>query len=650
VSQAKRLTTKLCLGSLAAVLTAPAAMAAVPAAAPVDASTTRLELAQAAPAVPVAPNGVQNITPNLPLPAAPLPPTQPRAVAPPVGDISISTLDASIPQVDLGSQVRIPRLVLKDAPAREVLELLATRAGLNIAFVNPPNVTPGGAAPAAGAANQEPTVSLNLQDELVQNAFNYVLQITGYEANRVGRTIFVGPKLPDNVRETIVRTLRMNQVSAEAASAFLTTQGAETQVAREQVTIDTVGRDAAARSVEIRTPTIVNLRPQAGGASLILRGLAVSIDSRLNTLTLVGAPRKVEIATAMLTRLDARRRQVALNVKIVDVNLTNNQDIKNSVSFGLGNGFVGVDNGAAFFNYGGYNPPSRGALTTSPIVAPIVSLPASLTPTNFFFDRLNGAPFSNSAPGTIDSDPTFSGYTRPGFGTADNPFQPGVTKITQNATTGVTEYTYAMPSVFQYPSRFLATLQAQIVSGNGKILTDPTMVIQEGQSSSVNLTQEVFAGFRLEQNTVAGTLVQTRVPIIKQAGLLLDIAVDRIDDNGFVTVGVKPTISAPYSSANTPDGVITLLQSRTISSGQVRLRDGQTLILSGIIQENDRTTVTKVPILGDIPILGSLFRATNTENQRQEVVVLLTPQILDDNRSQVNYNPGNDSRLMLQGR
>lgn len=641
MSQAKRLTTKLCLGSLAAVLTAPAAMAAVPAAAPVDASTTPLELAQAAPA---APDTVRHTTPNLPLPAAPLPPTQPRAVAPPVGDISISTLDASIPQVDLGSQVRIPRLVLKDAPAREVLELLATRAGLNIAFVNTPDATPGGAAPAAGAANREPTVSLNLQDEPVQNAFNYVLQITGYEANRVGKTIFVGPKLPDNVRETIVRTLRMNQVSAEAASAFLTTQGAETQVARDQVTIDTVGRDAAARNVEIRTPTIINLRPQAGGASLILKGLAVSIDSRLNTLTLVGAPRKVEIATAMLTRLDARRRQVALNVKIVDVNLTNNQDIKNSVSFGLGNGFVGVDNGAAFFNYGGYNPPSRGALTTSPIVAPIVSLPASLTPTNFFFDQRDGAPFSNSG-----SD-SFGGYTRPGFGTPDNPFQPGVIRVTPNATTGVTEYTYAMPSVFQYPSRFLATLQAQIVSGNGKILTDPTMVIQEGQSSSVNLTQEVFAGFRLEQNTVAGTLVQTRVPIIKQAGLLLDIAVDRIDDNGFVTVGVKPTISAPYSSANTPDGVITLLQSRTISSGQVRLRDGQTLILSGIIQENDRTTVTKVPILGDIPILGSLFRATNTENQRQEVVVLLTPQILDDNRSQVNYNPGNDSRLMLQGR
>jgi type IV pilus assembly protein PilQ len=72
------------------------------------------------------------------------------------------------------------------------------------------------------------------------------------------------------------------------------------------------------------------------------------------------------------------------------------------------------------------------------------------------------------------------------------------------------------------------------------------------------------------------------------------------------------------------------------------------LILSGIIQESDRTTVTKVPILGDIPILGALFRSTNKSNQRQEVIVLLTPQILNDGVNQVNYTPGNDARLLIQ--
>jgi type IV pilus assembly protein PilQ len=89
------------------------------------------------------------------------------------------------------------------------------------------------------------------------------------------------------------------------------------------------------------------------------------------------------------------------------------------------------------------------------------------------------------------------------------------------------------------------------------------------------------------------------------------------------------------------------LKSRTLNSGEVRLRDGQTLILSGIIQESDQTNITKVPVLGDIPLLGILFRKTSKSSQRQEVVVLVTPQILNDNRGQANYTPGVDARLLM---
>ncbi|HEY9909587.1 MAG TPA: secretion protein, partial [Thermosynechococcaceae cyanobacterium] len=75
---------------------------------------------------------------------------------------------------------------------------------------------------------------------------------------------------------------------------------------------------------------------------------------------------------------------------------------------------------------------------------------------------------------------------------------------------------------------------------------------------------------------------------------------------------------------------------------QIRLRDGQTLVLSGIIQDQDRTSVSKVPILGDIPLLGALFRRTERLNQRREVIVLVTPRILDDSDSSTfgySYTP-----------
>lgn len=657
MSKRKQIITSIVMGSTVAALAAPNANAAVSQPDGVDKSTPSSDLiAQTKPTQqPLVPNPKITIDGAPPTPGVGLAtPTMPRAVAPPVGDISVSNLDATIPQINLESNARI-NMVLKNTPAREVLESLARSANLNLAYAD-------SALSADGKAKTEANISLNLRNEPVQNAFNYVLQLSGLEANRIGNTIFVGNRLPDSVRETIVRTLRMNQVSSAAAANFLTTQGAETQIAFTKVDLQTVGEGASARTVETRTPQILALKANEGNGPLLLKGLAVSTDERLNAVTLIGSPRKVEMATSLLTRLDARRRQVALNVKIVDVNLSNINSMSNSLSFKVGDGFLSVDKGAAVYNYGGNAPATNSQVNNivngSPIGA--LNLPGSSQP---FLDFQPNAPFSSQTSGNTAGLGNNPNAARPNFGTNENPLQPGVTSFTpavpgtpvlnaagiQIGTTAGTPavYTYAVPTNYAVPSKFLSTLQAQIISGNGKILTDPTLVVQEGQKSTVNLTQDVFGGFKI--NTVAGTgaTTSTREPIIKQAGLSLEILVNRIDDNGFVSVGVSPTVSSIGSTITTPDGDISLLQSRTLNSGEIRLRDGQTLILSGIIQESDRSSVSKVPILGDIPILGALFRSTSKTNQRQEVVVLLTPQILNDNRGQVNYTPGVDARLMM---
>ncbi|MGG6268028.1 secretin N-terminal domain-containing protein [Leptolyngbya sp. AN03gr2] len=634
-------------------------------------------VAQALPnsTTPVAPFVPSAQVPNQGQPTVPVAPTPPllrRAVAPPVGDQAISQIDTSPTLVDLGTNERIPRLVLRDAPVREVLSLLARAANLNLAYSESGAGAQPGAAAGAARANG-PTISLDIQNESVQDVFNYVLRVAcipvsggaggaagaagggagncaALDVNRVGRTIFVGPRLPDDARNIISRTIRLNQVSVADAAAFLTTQGAETQRPFEQVEVQTVGEGAGARVIERRTPSIISLRATEGSAPLILRGLSVSSNDRLNSVTLTGAPRKVEIATRLLGQLDARKRQVALNVKIVDVNLLKTDDFNTSFSFGVGNNFFSVDRGAALFNFGSVRPPTNAevsnSLTGRPITGNLFPEGATLEP---FADAPSGAPYS----GGRTNVPIFGDIaaSRPPFGTSSNPFQPGVTEITaptrDPATGRITDpgsVTFGLPSLFQFPSRFLARLQSQVTSGNAKILTDPTVVVQDGESSSVKLTQEVFSGFRR-----SGFLIEE--PIIREAGLILNLRVDRIDDNGFVTLRVNPVISAPSNSVNSPQGQITLITGRSIESGSIRVRDGQTLILSGIIQETDRATVAKVPILGDLPLLGSLFRSTNRNNTRQEVVVMITPQIMDDSDQSnfgYGYVPGREVRQFLQ--
>ncbi|MGF1490064.1 MAG: secretin N-terminal domain-containing protein [Prochloraceae cyanobacterium] len=490
----------------------------------------------------------------------PRPQFLPRAVAPPVGDIAISTINASPVNLNLSTHAVVPRLVLREAPVREVLGLLARAAGLNLVFT-----TEGGDAQAT-QQQAEQTISLDLENEPVEDVFNSVLLVSGLTANRRGNTIYVGARLPDSARDLVTRTLRVNQVSASSASAFLASQGAQVErlITPVREIVDPVTNRIVQRVTEpaqLQTLTITN--DEDSIAPLLLNGLKVSTDDRLNLVTLVGSPRQVEIASSFITQLDARQRQVAVNVKVVDINLNNRDFYNSSFSFGIGD-----------------------------------------------------------------------------------------TVFNQNQGEGIVNFGTGLPT-----QRFVATIQSEVTNGNAKILTDPTLVIQEGQEATVKLAQNIVTNFSSE--VAPDTGVVTTEAEIEEVGLILQINVERIDDNGYISLSVAPTVSSPgadfqlSTSGFGAPNTINLITKRELSSGLVRLRDSQTLVLSGIIQEIERNTISKVPIFGDLPILGALFRRTDRQNERAEVVVLVTPQILDDSdRSNFGYQytPGRDVRRMLQKR
>jgi type IV pilus assembly protein PilQ len=574
----------------------------------------------------------------------PAPPFLPRAVAPPVGDIAVSNLDASPTTIDLGTQERVPRLVLRDAPVREVLSLLARAAGLNLAYVGG---TASGGQSSQGtpvsSTGDGPTISVDIENEPVQDVFNYVLRLSGLEANRSGRTIFVGANLPNATRDTVMRNLRLNQVTVGVALNFLVSLGAESAVSRERqvtsvsaVPIGTSSANAITQSQTTTETRVETQRVNFTDSTPLLRGLQALGDERTNSITLIGTSRLVELAMAQLTQLDVRRRQVAVNVKVIDVNLSATQDFNSSFSFGIGNNYFVNDGGAATLNFGGSRP-ATGAEVSS-----------SLTSTPTITNPYTGKPF-------VGTDPS---KAFPPLGQNGNPLQPGVTAYTPGTGTTPSQYTYALPSLYQFPKRLLTSLQLQVQNGNAKILTDPTLIVQEGQTANVNLTQEVIGNITNQITRGTGDTTQVVTASKTNVGLTVAVKVERIDDNGFVSLSVAPDIKAPQASVSLNLGqggsqTITLVSDRSLQSGLIRLRDGQTLILSGIIQDTDRTTISKIPILGDIPLLGALFRKTDRQNQRQEVIVLLTPQILDDSERSsfgYNYNPSPEVRRMLERR
>ncbi|MEL6495996.1 MAG: secretin N-terminal domain-containing protein, partial [Cyanobacteria bacterium J06623_7] len=580
--------------------------------------------------------------------------TLPRAVAPPVGDMAVSNINTMPDIVDLGSSSLVPRLVLRDAPVREVLSLLARSANLNVVYA--------GGEDSSDESETGPTISLDLENQPVQEVFNSVLLISGLDANRRGNIIYVGEQLPASARNLVSRTIRLNQVTAENAALYLASQGASGKRLTNEV--EEIIDPETGRVVQRKetSPELSDLdggsEDETGTKALMLRGLQVSTDGRLNAITLVGEPRKVEVATAFLTQLDARRRQVAVNVKVLDVNLLNQDIYNSSFSFGVGDTFFSQDSGSAVLNFGDTRPPNNAEVTNSqffPTIAPLNTSGATVQP---FFD-IQDAPFSGVQRGVQEFTDQVSPYSRPSFGTNNNPFQPGVSSAEpifgnpDNPTqvTGTT-YEYSLPSLFEYPEKFLAQLNAQVTSGNAKILTDPTLMVQEGQQATVKLAQNIIESVRTDIDGETGT--RTITPVIAEAGVVLTVNVERIDDNGFVSMSVSPTVSSIGASQNFDSGggavnLLNLLSKRELSSGLVRLRDGQTLILSGIIQDQERTTISKVPILGDIPLLGSLFRSTDKASERAEVIVLLTPEIVEENAGLAsNFSPSKESREVLQ--
>ncbi len=513
------------------------------------------------------------------------PPFLPRAIAPPVGDLAISDIDSTLDTIDLGTAERVPRLVLRDASAREVLSLLARAAGLNLAFTNANADAGADAAGGAPSDGGDVRVSLDIENEPVQNVFNYVLQLSGLEANKVGRTIFVGPRLPNSARNVLVRSIRLNQIDVGSAVNFLVSMGAESAVSRERAVSSVNAVDVGAGTNVTQTTTtastVESQRADFADSLPLLRGLQIIGDERTNSLTLIGTPRQIEIATAQMVQLDLRRRQVAINLRVIDVNLNAIDAFGTSFSFGTGATSAVQTSGLGIINFGSATP-NVGALTN-----------------NFLGTALFGG----------------------------NPIS--------------------------LATQFLARLQATVTNGNAKIVTDPTLVVQEGQTAAVQLTQEVVTNLKRVETIVDGRTQIDTVIEKEDAGLNLQIQIEQIDDNGFVNLSVAPSISAPSGEYISSAGTITLLSRRQLTSGQVRVRDGQTLVLSGIIQESDRTTATKVPILGDIPLLGALFRSTNRTEERRELIVLLTPQIISDSDSSVygySYTPGEDVQQLLQER
>ncbi len=603
--------------------------------------------------------------------AAYVPPLRQRAVAPPLGDMAVGTMvlsNRSFVQVS-GPPVT---LTLNNAPAKDALMSLARLGGYGFIFVGddsqPGTSTAVETSATAPANSGGKKVSMAFQNESYARALNGVLLASGLQGKLDGRTLLVGSAVASKTfGPQVSKIYRLNQASASSAADYLASLGAS--ISKVNVISITSGEASSAGTSQLsnqvsQTSSKTTSIETYGSSVGPLKGLSGTTDSRLQTITLVGDSKLVSVAESYLKQIDLRQRQVALSVKILDVNLDNDSQIDNSFSLRFGNNLIVNDQGRLLAAFGRNLPADAGSFTSAPVETETESSSGSTTTTwnqGYDYGYIYELDDNGMSTGKIQRDDEgkpekadglqFDNFgnllTNGGRGAILFDVVSDSSEESSNSSEDKgTETTTRNPSL-NYPDQvFYDFLKAQILSKSTKILASPTLILSENAESIDSSSDDVGRSRANEALVAVGSQVIVKCAknedsngnisyesTRETAGLTLGARVLKIDDNGFVTFTIEPNISAAIGvPTDVPNcGSVFTLYKRNLETGSVRLRDGQTLILAGVIQDEDKQVVTKWPILGDIPFIGQFFRKTQGARVNRELVIMVSARIIDDN-------------------
>jgi general secretion pathway protein D len=174
------------------------------------------------------------------------------------------------------------------------------------------------------------------------------------------------------------------------------------------------------------------------------------------------------------------------------------------------------------------------------------------------------------------------------------------------------------------PVDFSATLEALAQDQRNRLLANPRIATLDGRSARIFIGDEINY-VKLIQQTQQGANVQTDSV---QAGIILQV-LPRVHEDRSITLQIKPEVSVITGFLSVPGGGSLPQLARRNAETTIRLNNGETLIIGGLIRESDIKTIQKVPVLGDLPFFGYLFRKTNTQRDRSEIVITLTVRVLE---------------------
>ena len=169
-----------------------------------------------------------------------------------------------------------------------------------------------------------------------------------------------------------------------------------------------------------------------------------------------------------------------------------------------------------------------------------------------------------------------------------------------------------------YEWQFSAAIEAMVSHGKADVLSRPNIVTMQGQEAVINIGGEVPVPTVSTTNSTVTTSIEYR-----PAGIILR-CLPMVNEDGYITSKIHTEVSSPQyvEEMNAYS-----FQKRSADT-MVRLKDGETMVIGGLISSEEIKSMSKVPFLGDLPILGNLFKSVHSSVTNSEIFIILKAKIV----------------------
>ncbi|MGB8635536.1 MAG: type IV pilus secretin PilQ [Rhodanobacteraceae bacterium] len=414
-------------------------------------------------------------------------------------------------------------------------------------------------------------VTLRLVNVPWDQALDIVLRAKGLDKRKEGNVIWVAPQKEIADREQAIAEARQQQEqNAELISAYIP-----------------ISYGKAADIAKLMTEGSMKGGGGGGGKGAQTRGFlsprgSVSFDQRTNTLLVNDTPDKVNQVRALVAKLDKPVEQVLIESRIVVATDDYARDL--GVKFGVS---------------GGYEDKNGNVITTS----------GSLNATDGMVNQALVNRFNNTGSGLPVVTPT----NTPSLGDRLNVNLPAATKA---GSFGL--------AILGADYLLDLELSAAQTEGKSEIISSPRVITANQQQATISQGQQI--GYQTVTSSGAGGGALPQVQF-KDVTLKLEVTPTiTADGRVFLNLNVHKDSLAGYYQG--PTGQIPIIDTRQIQTS-VLVDNGATVVLGGILEINKTDNLTKVPFLGDIPGVGALFRNKSKKSNHAELLVFVTPRILD---------------------